>query len=580
LSDQSRELDRTLDKLSRESRPSPTQSPGFERSEEMKSALARQQELAQTIEQTAQQVRESLQMAAERQAFDQQLTRKLEEIAALVEQIQSKEFKDALKKMREALERLDRHEMERQLPALKQQNQELLQNLERTAELLKQLRAEEKLASLAQRAEELKAAQDLLNRGLEMQKPQDHALEQAQEQAAKETEQLARDARDLAQQTSNEADQAPLEKAADTLENQAAPQQHQASRSAAKQSPEAAASGHQASESLSQAAETLRESLAQRQQEREGVDLAAVRRAAQDLVSLQREAQQNQESGEPSPQRADRQSDLSEGVARVADSLHALSKRTPFIKPQLSQALGKAMGELSNSARMLDQGNRPGGKQAGQGASQALNEAVAELRATEGSMCNKPGGMQSGKKSPGQKMSELSAQQGKLNQHARRLTQQMSAQMRMSAGDEGEMRRLSEEQRRIREQLEQIGQDADARQKLLGRLEDTGREMKQVEEALRDGSTAGDRIEQQQQHILSRLLDAQRSLNRQDFDPERESRPGEDVARGSPAELPAEMLRETDRLRLDLLKADADRYPAQYRAFIESYLRSLNGSRR
>ena len=83
-----------------------------------------------------------------------------------------------------------------------------------------------------------------------------------------------------------------------------------------------------------------------------------------------------------------------------------------------------------------------------------------------------------------------------------------------------------------------------------------------------------------QQHILSRLLDAQRSLNRQDYDPQRESRPGEDVARGSPAALPADLLRESDRLRLDLLRAESDRYPAQYRAFIEAYLRSLNGSPR
>ena len=141
-------------------------------------------------------------------------------------------------------------------------------------------------------------------------------------------------------------------------------------------------------------------------------------------------------------------------------------------------------------------------------------------------------------------------------------------------------RTLSEEQRRIREQLEQMKQDDEAQHQLLGRLDDTGREMKQVEEALRDGTTDGERLEQQQQHILSRLLDAQRSLNRQDFDPERESKPGEELARRSPAELPAELLRETDRLRLDLLKAEADRYPAQYRAFIETYLRSLNGSRR
>ncbi len=580
LSDQSRELEKTLDKLSRESRPSTTQSPGFERSEEMKSALARQQELAQSIEQTAQQVRESLQMAAERQAFDQQLTRKLEEIAALVQQIQSKEFKEALQKMREALEKLDRQEMERTLPQLRQQNQELLKNLERTAELLKQMRQEEKLASLAQRTEEMKAIQDQLNRGLESQKPSDQSLERAQEQAAKETEQIARDAQEQSKQSENPADQAPLDQAAGMLGNEAAPQQHQASQAASKNRTQAAQSGKKASEALSNAAETLRESLQQRQQEREGVDLAAVRRAGQDLVSLQRESQNNSESSETSPERADHQSDLSEGVARVADSLQALSKRTPFIKPKLSEALGRAMSQLANSAKMLDQGNRPGGQQAGKSASQALNEAVAELRATEGSMCNKPGGMKNGKQSPGQQMNEITGQQGRLNQRSRRLTQQMSQQMQLSAGDQAELRRLSEEQRRIREQLEQVQNDDAAHHELLGRLDDTRRDMKSVEEALRDGSTEGDHIEQQQQHILSRLLDAQRSLNRQDFDPERESRPGDDVARRSPAELPAELLRETDRLRLDLLKAEADRYPAQYRAFIETYLRSLNGSHR
>ena len=98
-------------------------------------------------------------------------------------------------------------------------------------------------------------------------------------------------------------------------------------------------------------------------------------------------------------------------------------------------------------------------------------------------------------------------------------------------------------------------------------------------EALREGRVDG-QLEEQQTRILSRLLDAQRSVNRRDFDPERESRAGDDALRRSAAELPADLLRENDRLRLDLLKADSDRYPAQYRAFIEAYLRSLNGQRR
>ena len=82
------------------------------------------------------------------------------------------------------------------------------------------------------------------------------------------------------------------------------------------------------------------------------------------------------------------------------------------------------------------------------------------------------------------------------------------------------------------------------------------------------------------EHCIHLYFVAPVTLNRQDFDPQRESRPGVDIARASPPQLPAELLRSSDRLRLDLLKAEADRYPAQYRAFVEAYLRALNGSRR
>ena len=46
------------------------------------------------------------------------------------------------------------------------------------------------------------------------------------------------------------------------------------------------------------------------------------------------------------------------------------------------------------------------------------------------------------------------------------------------------------------------------------------------------------------------------------------------------AEKTFERLRESDRLRLGMLRADSDRYPARYRAFVEAYLRALNGTRR
>jgi chromosome segregation ATPase len=176
-------------------------------------------------------------------------------------------------------------------------------------------------------------------------------------------------------------------------------------------------------------------------------------------------------------------------------------------------------------------------------------------------------------------LGQVGEKQSDLNRQTQSIAKRLSEQMRMGAGDREQLQRLANEQARIREQLEQIQKDEESRHQLLGRLDQTQKEMKDVEEVLRSGATDGE-LEQKQQRILSRLLDAQRSLNRRDFDPQRESRPGEDIARQSPAQLPADLLRENDRLRLDLLKAEADRYPVQYRSFVEAYLKSLNGSRR
>jgi hypothetical protein len=598
VSEQAQEMQKSLDKLARQQpqRPSPQSPQAQQRSEELRSAVQRQQQLGQHIEEAARDLQQSVEHAAERQAFDEQLMDKLRELNDLLSQVQSEELKEAMQRMQEALERLDRESLERELPRLRQENQEMLTNLQRTIDLLKKLREEENLQSLAQRAEELKAQQDALNREHEAraQKPEAsprreetpqqarerEALAEQQRRAAQESEQLAKDAQEAAQQMEEGKDRESMEKASQEMQSEASPAQRQAAdESRQDQSRQAQRSGQRASESLERSAQRMRSVADERQQRQSSLDLAAVRRAGQDLVSLQRSSEQNATSAEDAGQRADRQTDLSEGTSRVADSLFTLSRETPFITPKLAEALGRAIQQLSQSGRDLSAGNRERGESAGRRASESLNQAILELRNSENSMCQgqAPGG-QPGQR-PGQQLGQIGQQQRDLNQRSQTLAQRLSQQLRLGSGDREQLERLAQEQARIREQLEQVQRNDEAERKLLGRLDQTQREMKEVEEIMRSGS--GDALlEEKQTRILSRLLDAQRSVNRRDFDPERESRPGEDLTRTSPAELPPDLLRETDRLRLDLLKAEADRYPAQYRAFIEAYLRSLNGSRR
>lgn len=575
VADRAQELQKSLDKLARQAPTPAAGSPrSFERQEEVKSALDRQQDLSRQIDEASSQLREGLEQATERRAFDEQLTRKLRELAQVMDQIQSQEFKQAMRRLQEALQNTQPRPPDPGLQDWRRQNEQLLKNLERTLELLKRLRQEERLQALAQRATELKDRQDALNQGLE-QKAGEPAPADEQKQAATESEQLAKDAQQLGQQMSEPQAQSALEEAAQELEQEAAPAQREAAQAQAQnQKAQAGKAGQRASQSLQRASEQLGKLSSAMQQQRQQVDLAAVRRSAQDLVSLQRAAEASLDANSPASESADRQTDLSEGAARVADSLWTLGKKSPFITPRLAEEMGRAINSLQQSGREFGKGNNSGAAAAGGAGSSALVEAVMELRQTESSMCQNPGQGQPGGAMPS-RMDGLGNQQQQLNERTRTLGQRLTEQTRLSAGDQDELRRMAQEQARIRGELARIAQEDRQRRQLLGRLDQTAEEMKQVEEALREGQL-GDEVEQKQQHILSRMLDAQRSVNRQDFEPRRESRPGEDTGRTAPPALPAALLRESDRLRLDLLKAQSDRYPSQYRAFIEAYLRALN----
>ncbi len=573
------EVQKSLDRIARQA-PTPAQGTrSFERQEEVRGTLDRQQELSRRLDEVADQLRESLAQAAERRAFDEQLMTRLRELSEVVSQIQSPEFRAALRRLQESLEGVTPRPPEAGLRDWQRQSREMLRNLERTLELLRQLRQEERLQALARRAADLKEAQDARNQELggreSAESPAKAERAAAQEEAAAETDRLARDANALGEELTEPGARETLAEAAAELERQAAPAQREAAR-ALQQDRRGSAqrSGGRASESLARAAAQLGQLSRSVQEAREQVDAAAVRRAAQDLLSLQRAAEANLASAAPAPERGERQSDLAEGTARVTDSLWALAQRSPFVGRDLAAALGRAIGGLQQSSRRLGQGDRAGGEDAGRAAAGALLEAVLELRKTEDSMCQSPGQGQSGGSVP-MRMDQLGRDQGTLNDRMRRLSQRLSEQARLSAGDRGELERMAGEQARLRDELRRIEEEDRERRQLLGDLGRTAEEMQQVEEALRQGGY-GDEVEERQQHILSRLLDAQRSVNRRDFEPKRESRPGEDARRASPAALPAGLLSESDRLRLDLLKAQADRYPAQYRAFVEAYLRALN----
>src|SRR5688572_16049904 len=171
-------------------------------------------------------------------------------------------------------------------------------------------------------------------------------------------------------------------------------------------------------------------------------------------------------------------------------------------------------------------------------------------------------------------MQGLAGEQGEVNQETQQLAERLSRQQRLATGDQATMERLAAEQRAIRQGLEEALEKATPEDRMLGRMDAAQEEMKKVEESLRRGDLDQETMATQEK-ILSRMLDAQRSLNRRDFDDDRESRTGRNVPRNAPAELRAALLEREARARYDLLRAQAEKYPGEYRSLVEAYLRRL-----
>ncbi len=558
----------------------------WEKKEAARQAAEAQRQVAEKIREQAEALQKQAATAEERQAYDQQLLAKMQELSKLVSELQNENLRKSIEELNRRLDRTDPRQLQQQMKDLAQQQKEMLEGLERSIELMKKIRQEERAHEAAERAKELAERQEQLNRQAETKPAEDAAraekLAAEQEKLAAAAEELRKQLEQLAQELEKKPE--AMEQAAEKLEKEIEPRMQEAGQSH-RQSPrnqgeqkKAQQSGQRAQQGLEQVAQQLEQAADQMSGDENQAAAEAMRRSAQDLVDLSRAGEQALAQPGADRERAARQEDLKEGAERVVEDLVETGRNTPYLGPETMQELGRAMNALEESRDAFAQGNPGRGRQAGEQAGQALDRAVISLRESAAA-CQKPGNNPGGKngKSPREQMQSLSGQQGEVNGETQQLSERLAQQQRLAAGDQATLQRLAAEQRAIREGLEQALENARPEDKLLGRLEGTRDEMKQVEEQLRRGDVSDETVARQEK-ILSRMLDAQRSLNRRDFDDQRESRRGQDVPRTAPADLRAALLEREARARYDLLRAQAEKYPGEYRTLVESYLRRLGTS--
>lgn len=290
------------------------------------------------------------------------------------------------------------------------------------------------------------------------------------------------------------------------------------------------------------------------------------------------------------------QSELRGDLAETIDDLMNTTKMGMMLSPELGKEMGnaynkmeKATDELGKMEKKKATGNQGKAKEALDNAAKMLGDMIGKMG--EGSKKGK--GNKPGEGNMGQLMERLGqiiAQQmglnGKMGKSGKQGQDGQQGNDGRGSDPNGipqqeriEMDRLRLEQMQIQKSLEQLNEELRREQersgeKVFGDLNEVEKEMKDVIRELSQ-YRMDDNLKEKQNRILSRMLDARLSQREKDFEPKRESRPGENVSRNSPPEIVLSGPGSYNALKEEFLKMQKEGYTADYEALITKYLMEL-----
>ena len=556
----------------------------WQKQKNLEELIQQNQELMNEMEKLAENMDRSLDQREGSKLLNQEMMEKLRRIQELYDEVATDEMRDAQKKLQEALANMDPDLLQEAMEDYELSQEEMLNRLERTLALLKQMQIEQKINEMTE------AAKELLDRQIANNEKTEEADDAALPDLAKEEDKIEKSMQELKKQASEleellrdaQMDDIPeAREFADAVKRSEADQDmRDMSRSLKSQDKGGSSeSGEGAEEKLQEMLDSMRE----QQQAMSGNQArkmnAAIRRAIEDATYLsgtQEEALEKTREITPHSsalrELADQQVMLKESVGGFGQRIVTLSASNPFLSSDLRTLISDALNEIDESVEHLGQTRGPAAATAERNAMMKLNEVAIRLLESmdDQSQCNKGGSCDKA----GQKMESLSEKQKRLNRETeRQLGMPKTPGQNPNAGELERLRELAGEQRAIQRSLEELEQEFGSRDQILGDLDALGKEMEKVIEELSEGQAGGPTTERQLR-IHSRMLESIKALNRRDFTPERRARVGDEFFRASPGPLfdGADQRPFEDRLQ-DFLK---EGFPPEYEQQVRNYFKALN----
>lgn len=569
--------------------------------------IKKQQELAEKLSDIKDKIDDVARSLQENRAISQETLNKFLELQRLMSEVNSPELQRMQERLEQALKQISPEQMQKLLKDVQFDEEKFRRSIERTLKILKRLQAEQKVDALNRRAEDLLNKQEDLSKQTENANPGDDKkkkeLSEAQKSLQQELDKINKDLSELEQLMKEIGDDMPLDelqKAGEELDAQETAKEMQNASNQIKQGDMKGAKNSQ--KKVSNNLRKFSEQMDKVKQEMQNRNAREVMRRLQkninDLLKLSKEQESLKQSTQSAdfnslqlPTYAEMQSNLFQSLVNIANAMMALSEKTFAITPEMGKAIGDALQEMQNATEQLANRRPNNALKSQTSAMSSLNQAASQMQdmlsmmQNQGSgACDNPGGSGMGQNPGGMGLSErlqqLAGQQQAINQAMKQLMQQAN-QGQLSLEQQAEFGRLSQEQGRAQKTMQELAEEQkrnpDTEKRLLGDLERIAKEMQEVVTDLNSGEIKPETLNRQER-ILSRLLDATRSINNRDYERNRESRPGREITRTSPAELDLMKQEGKTRALQELLRQIQQGYTKDYENLIKRYFEALQNS--
>ncbi|TNE96255.1 MAG: hypothetical protein EP322_08690 [Bacteroidetes bacterium] len=596
LMEQTDQFKKDLEKLKKESLNA--NSTSWKQQNQAEKLQEQHQSILEELSKTQEMMNKSLEEKNQLSEVDEDLLKKQEMINDLLDEIMDDELKDLLEKLEELLKEQNKDKLQDTFDDLEMNSEEMNRQLDRSMEMLKKMRVDEKIDDVEKALEELAKEQEELKKDIDDGKLSGEEAEKEQEELNKKFEGLKENIKDL--DSLNKDLERPMELGDLDQRSEDIQEELEDAKENLSKGKEGKAGENQgkASDKMEQMAKDLDQAQQESNQQQQEEDINMLRAILESLLLLS--VDQESVMLSMGRQREDDPAFISTGrkqqriirdTKSVADSLYALAKRQPkiatFIDEELNQIrtnqdlaiediderrkrdLGihqqYAMTSYNNLALMLNE------------SLQQMQEQMQNSKPGSGS-CNKPGGK--GVPKPGEGMNP-----GNMKEMLKKQLEQMQkgdggdkpgdSKKPGGPGGSGQLgsqglAKMAAEQSAIRRRLEQLRKELNKDGSGNGnQLNPLIKELEKQEDEIINKRINREVINRQKD-ILTRLLESEKALMERGLDEKRESKEGKNEINSNKIEF-QEYTKE--RLKqIELLRSVDPSYKMYYKDRANEYL--------